>query len=385
MRKFFRTILLAGVVATMVCGCKYSFKFMEEETTTIEVMTEATTEIELNNTEKMEMLLGKSEISEESLLTGGEIVDGLILAVPKDGIMDTDDGVLITEKDGLCIELVMNPEERSGLEDYPVYNSLRNITEQIYDSDDYLDVEMESIEDVSVESARVVLSYLMHNDEDEMAAFDATWYLVDLNEEQTLMIHAEVCYEDVTENTEKIINELEEYYEIKIKYDEVAASDKIEAFINNDGMQTVTYNNLTFDIPSNWAKDTVMSEGSIVCYAPDGNVESQMCGIMLQQQSGGFVSDKGQLLDNKDQFLQILRESTGMSINNLKITDAGESFIGGTVKVTFDMVYAGTTQHFTAYIGLNTSRLNMIAAFGIGNGINIAEEVLEDIMKNGSK
>lgn len=389
MRKFFRTFLLTGMAAVLVCGCKYDVKLTEEEaTTTAEVVTEAPTteavQVNSSNTEKMKMILGNGAPKEGSMLEGFDI-DGVMLAVPKEGSQNAGTGSIEVEKDGLRFELVMNPDERAGVVDYPVYSALKDMAKEAYG--DFFEVEAGQIEDVSVESARTTFSYV--NDSREgIWVEDATWYLIDLNDSQSLYVCAEICYPDVTENTEKIIEELEEYYDIEIQFDEEMAEEKLYSYgdeSSDPNLKTVTYNNLSFDIPKDWAEDKMMSQDGMIAYAPGGSVQNSLCGVLIYQQSGGFYSDKAQFIGNEAEVRRVFEESMGVSISNLKVSDAGETFIGGTVKVSFDVAYSNGTEKYVAYYGLNTSRVYTVAAYGIGSHTNAAIEVVEMIMENGRK
>lgn len=402
MRKLRGIFLFAGVMALTV-GCAKVERahatqpaFEVEESIAVEKASELETETntqeetktrELTNTATMEMLLEKNgDVSQYSYLSSLELEDGLMLSIPKAGMESMQDNVLEVTKDGVCLELAVNPYIRAGKENTPVYESLRELVEGSYNTSahpDYKEVTIGSMEDISVEGARTVVSYVDASDK-KAKAYDSTWYLIDLNEEQTLLLHVDVCYSDVTANTENLIAELEDYYEIEIQYEKSGAQEKAAQYDDNSMVPTKTFTQgtISFELPENWKIDSAYSNNTSTNYSPS-NVDGSAYGIMVSQQTFSAPADKSIYFEKEALIEAVMMQMTGSAASDLVIDDAGQTFLGDSVLVSFKISFRGLSQRYIAYYGIKGNQVNMVAAYGIGTHYDTMCEILDDIMDNG--
>lgn len=411
MRKRFGIILLAGMLAMALSGCKYDIKLMEDETekiteatteTTTEVMTESveeeTTTAKDEYTDTMSMLLEKQEGDWESeYLDRIYLGDELMVAFPKNGTEQSGKGTFSAEKDGIYIEFELNPYERSGKQYVPVNDSLDKLVDNFYGDGSLAadDMEKGSAEAISDDTARATVSFIDVS-EDKACACDTTMYLIDLDDENTVSIRLIIDYANVSSKTEDIIAALEDYYEVDILYDKAAAGEKLAAYNKNSTVssgtggsssskvQTVAWNGYEFEIPANWKKDSANSRSEGVFYAPNGSIDRAGYGIILAT-TRGTTATVDTYVNNQSEMNQMFSELTGGMVNSVTFSDAGQTFLGHTLKIQFTMKVDGVSLTGIVYSNVSTSKMEMIGAYGITGNTSNAESVLQEIMNNGRK
>lgn len=400
MRKLSTIILLAGTI-TLLAGCakvervegtKPNFETeiaseAEMQITTEEVSQEDTKPKELTNTATMDMLLEKNgDVSQYSYLSSLELEDGIILPIPKAGTESTQDNVLEVSKDGVCLELAINPYIRAGKESTPIYESLRELVEGSYNLNahpDYKEVNIGNMEDISAEGARTEVSYVDASDK-KAKAYDSTWYLIDLNEEQTLLLHVDISYADVNSNTENLIAELEDYYEIKICYEEDGVQKNAAEYDDNSMVptRTFTHGSISFELPEDWKIDSAYSSSTTTNYSPS-DIDGSAYGITVSQHTFSTTADKSIYFEKQDLIEAMMMQMTGSAASDLVIEDAGSTFLGDSVLVSFKVSFRGLSQRYLAYYGIKGNQVNMVAAYGVGTHYDTMCEILDDIMRNG--
>ncbi|MDD6570918.1 MAG: hypothetical protein PUF12_00890 [Thermoflexaceae bacterium] len=401
MRRTSKIVLFTGIMAVLMCGCKNGSGVVQTlgtgnsgemetqvnaEETSAEIIVEEEEKSFADNTATMEMLLEKNgDVSQYSYLTSFEIEDGLLITAPKSGTESSNGNELKVIRDGVCIEFIMNPKVRSGQEDYPVYERLRIQIESRYGGNNpaYGDLMMGAIEDISMESARTEVSYV-DTSEKQAKAFDTTWYLIDLNKEKTLLLHVDISYADVTKETDDIIRELEAYYDIDILYDESGAKTKLSAYEENNKpeMKTVSYGTISFELPEDWKIDSKYSNSSMTNYSPSGT-DGSGYGIYAAQYTYEFNLDKNIYFEQKDTVEKLLIGSTDLTLSDFEIVDAGQTFLGDSVKVTYTISFQGISLKYTAYIGVKGNQMNMVGMYGMGTHVAEMLDVLNNILKTG--
>ncbi len=401
--------MLACIATMVLSGCKYDIKLMEDETektteATIEETTEEITEsveeettvAKAEHTDKMAMLLEKQEGDWESeYLDRIYLGDELMVAFPKNGTEQSGKGTFSAEKEGVFVEFELNPYERAGQQYVPVSDSLDKLVDNYYGAGSLAadDMEKGSAEAVSEDTARATVSFIDVSEEKAFAC-DTTMYLIDLDEENTVSIRLIIDYANVSSKTEAIISALEDYYEFEILYDKAAAGEKLAAYNknstvassggNSSQMQTITWNGYEFDIPANWKKDSANSSGDGIFYAPNGSLDRAGYGIMLNK-TRGTTATVDTYVSNQAEVSQLYRELTGGLVQSVSVSDAGQTFLGHTLKMTLNIKIEGVSLTAIVYSNVSTTKMEMIGAYGITGNTSAAESVLQEIMRNGRR
>ncbi len=280
MRKF-RIFLLACVAAMAICGCR-------DKKSDVQV-TEATT---FASGEKYVVRMGeivteKPDLSAYEYLELVEIEDGLKLAVPKES----------AQAEGVKVWYELNPYYPEG--EILFFKNLEAVVGYEFGANtEYLDVDMDFAKDISDDCASIVITYL-NDPEKDIKLYDRTSYLYKLADGNVMLLNFEVCYDEETDNTEAILEELGAYYEAEIGYDYLDAEEFRDLYYEENylAVKTIECGGLEIEIPENWEVDQSWPGDGIV-YAENGEANSRGYALYINWWSDGSSPSHEQMIKN---------------------------------------------------------------------------------------
>lgn len=132
--------------------------------------------------------------------------------------------------------------------------------------------------------------------------------------------------------------------------------------IINTPMKTVTFEDLTFEIPKDWELDNSWED---CVYAPYGNTATAKYGLYLSVKK---VSDPS---FDKEKMMNNLRK-----VGNDMVEDAGETFIGDTVVTSYTTDNNGFTEYYE-YCSIKDGKIYTFLVFASPKRIEHAKDMLD--------
>lgn len=264
--KKIRIILAACAMAMAICGCK-------EKKSDIQVTEPTTFAAGEKYVVRMgEIVTEKPDLSTYEYLELVEIEDGIKLAMPKES----------AQSDGVRVWYELNPQYPEG--EILFFKNLEAIVDSEFGvNTEYLDVDMDFAKDISDDCASIVITYL-NDPEKDIKLYDRTCYLYKLADGNVMLLNFEVCYDDETDKTEAILEELGAYYEAEIGYDYLDAEEFREVYYEENylAVKTIECGGLEIEIPENWEVDPDWNITNGAIYAENGDIDSKGYGIFIR-------------------------------------------------------------------------------------------------------
>ena len=196
----------------------------------------------------------------------------------------------------------------------------------------------------------------------------------------TALMEVDISAEDTTDETLDLLAELESFYGFDIEWDASFAEKQLAEFEGSDEYSEDTYNlgYMTFELPEGWAKDVDNSPytyGSV--FAPGGDSTTAHVGFLIQREYVGEENVMSALLSNTElaESLIASQYADEDAIDDLKISNYGETFMGETLEIIAELSQDGETGTFKIYIGQVEDYMYEI--------IYITEETSAEELKNG--
>lgn len=329
--------------------------------------------------------------SEKNEKTGKMESKELEVFVPIDDYVSVSRNYVMVDKYGISFSLRLNPYIRYGKDDYLIGENLEYYMESSLDTaytDKYMDIVMSDVEEVDENTAYATAEYCLYDRyNDDYSAVFSTLLLKKLENDVTVILEIEVNSEDVTGKAPKLIEELEEFYEIEINWDKERAEKKLEDFLGKGGDRTISDGYISFELPEGWSKDSYESEFSTYVYAPDGDAAEANCFLSINKEyldSSDYI-DIDTLEDNQDEIIALVKEIIEEDGTTADVSYYGKTDLGLVVKAEIEEVDEDeviTTIH--AYWIFNEDYVHTILAVQYGDeakGDPFA--VAENILNNG--
>lgn len=193
-------------------------------------------------------------------------------------------------------------------------------------------------------------------------------------------MEVEISAEDTTDETLGLLAELESFYGFDIGWDASFAEKQLEEFESSDEYSDEAYNlgYMTFELPEGWAKDVDNSPytyGSV--FAPGGDSATAHVGFLIQRDYIGDENVMSALLSNTELAEALITSQYAGEdiIDDLKVSNYGETFMGETLEITAGLSQDGESATLRIYIGQVDDYLYEI--------LYITEETSAEELKNG--
>ena len=109
--------------------------------------------------------------------------------------------------------------------------------------------------------------------------------------------------------TDKLIDELETFYQSEVDWSIKRAEEKIEGLGAIDNGNATFGGSLAFDIPEDWDKDDVESDSDIYVYAPYGDADLADCAVSISREYTGLDASELEILEsNQDLLIEMVKE-----------------------------------------------------------------------------
>lgn len=283
---------------------------------------------------------------------------------------------------GVSLELTLNPSISKSKRSLPVYEKLRSVVEDEYgSSQNFNKLQMSGVEDLKNELARVTVSY-MNDNSDGITLIDNTYAFITFDEYSDVVLKVAVNYNEATDETIELIEEIENYYGFSVAFDEENAAKVLEEYLveKDKNSIAVRVGSISTRLPENWVPD----EDDPSMYLPEGTTYIQTCAVCFGEYNAGVTLSKNDLLELEQALEEIMKESYGSKFSNFEMEDHEDTFLGATVKATYDIQYSRGTQKWITYFGIRGSKLYLVGAVNTPGAKEDAYAALEYAMQRGS-
>lgn len=196
-----------------------------------------------------------------------------------------------------------------------------------------------------------------------------------------LLVEVVLKPNEMTEETAKVIEELEAFYGFEIDWNQAELQNKLDAYVNSvdPAMKVFGTGYAKFYLPKHWDKDYDIEDYKYDVYAPDGDALSAQCYISIKKDS--LFYDEWQM-SNVFEHEELEREmvdwylfSTGLTYEDVKVEHCQGTNMGDVLKVVYslDAGDAGFKRKVTTYLITTESYLYGISAV---RGENDSEDVV---------
>lgn len=263
------------------------------------------------------------------------------------------------------------------LRDYAKYEE--EIMGEIFE--DYRNIEMSKVRVIDDDRVVADYSYLLYDSYDEKYTFNwGMYYLVKVNDGRDFLFIIEVDGNSISAETEGVLEEMAEYLQIDIDYDEEALLAKAARYDENEKEEDTESDNefstgfWTFELPEGWEKDTFASTNDQYVFAPGGRITAGGSGIAISEKDVGqdvsYVRDM-----DEDKLVQLFELILGNELEISDISVVGDTAVGYTVK--FELEELGI--NMVTYLVFEGQSAYLVVALEDGTGTE-AFEVAEHII-----
>jgi len=328
-----------------------------------------------------ELLMTETEENEE---TGKKERKNLIVYIPDDDYASANGDSAYANSMGIEFRVELEPYIRYNAEDYLPEENLDEYVASKYDP--FFSTECKDL--VITEATKAgdgyvsTVEYCSYNDWDKTyyAEF-CTYYLVELETGETVLVSVVVNSEDVTGKTPGLIEELESFYCFEINWDKDRAEQKCTAYAENPTENKFSTGRLLFDLPEGWEKDRNISTADEYIYAPDGDASFSGCMVGVRDEYLGYGEEINLEALVEEEGKEALKEMLGENVSNYTV-EMCETGLGEAAKITCSVEEDGYEVKIVMYMIVDDYNLYRIMAMDTADETVSALPVLEDIIAN---
>lgn len=300
--------------------------------------------------------------------TASKIEKTFSVYIPKEENPRVSGASVRSENAGVHIKVDLEPYLQYKAQNYSVRANLEKYVAGEMDYyNNYYDVIVGNVEE-SENAAVCEVSYMEYDFyEDSYAPYYVVYSLYDLGDNVMALVTLSVDAEHATEETGKLIEELSDFYQLNIHWDEEFAQTKREKFEEKYTGNIYSVDCLTFKLPDGWEIDENMTDDYETYFAPGGDAEEACGGFVIAEISEAlgivdfFLEDMEELQWELEQELE--NESDFVSIE-----DAGITFLGRTVEIRVVMTLYDEWEvpgSCVLYLAEDDNNLYMIYAYSL--------------------
>lgn len=242
-----------------------------------------------------------------------------------------------SERMGVIVDVDIDPYLQYDYEDYTVSENLEAYVKDELEYSSYLyGVEVGEVEEVGDGIAVCEMTYMQYDSYDSSyAPYYQIYCLKELGDNVMGLVDICIMADDTTGKTKDLLAELGSFYEIEIGWDESFAEAKRTEFENSDEYNADAFNlgYMTFELPEGWEKDENESSYSESVFAPDGDAIRGYGYLSIEED---YAYDEGvidEMLSDLEYTQEYFEEVLGEDVSDLVVEDAGETFMGKTLKM----------------------------------------------------
>lgn len=327
-----------------------------------------------------ELLMTESETNEE---TGKKERKKLTVYIPDDEYATANSNYAYANTLGVNFRVELEPYLRYDAEDYLPTENLDDYLADKYDpfyTADYKDMVITPAEEAG-DGVIATVEYCRYNDWDEVYySVFCTYYLVELESGETVLVSTEVDNTEVTGKTDGLIEELEQFYQFDINWDKERADKKSADYTANGTDNTYSTGSLLFELPEGWAEDKELSSYDMPVYAPDGDSSFAECMVSVYEEYVSEDVDVSVLTDSAVQ--ELVEEMLGDSVSNLS-TEICDTGLGKAAKITCTVTDGEFSADIVMYIVAHDYSIYRLMSVDSPNATENAAMVLDGIMATG--
>lgn len=281
-----------------------------------------------------------------------------------------------SERMGVVVNVDIDPYLQYDYEDYTVGENLEAYVEDEMSYSSYLyGIEIGEVEEIGKDIAVCEVTYMQYDSYDSSyAPYYQIYCLKEMGDNVMGLVDICIMADETTGKTKDLLEELSSFYQIDIGWDESFAEAKRTAFENSDEYNADAFNigYMTFELPEGWEKDEDESSYSEAVFAPKGDAIGEYGYISIEED---YAYDEGvidEMLSDLEYTQSYFEEVLGEDVSDLVVEDAGETFLGKTLKM--EMKADGDTGIF--YIAQSGySQYAVYAVIWAGEGDEAEEDV----------
>ncbi len=301
-------------------------------------------------------------------------------------------GSAMAEKQGLSVivqletPLVADRTDEATMEEcLQEYVTLeKEVMEEIFEG--YSEVEMSEVRVINDDRVVSDYSYLLYDTYyEKYTSYWGIYYLEKVDDGRVFLFTIEVDGDSTGEETEEILEEMAEYLQIDIDYDEEALQAKAAQYNENEqeedtegedaeGDNEFSTGFWTFELPEGWEKDRFASTDDQFVFAPGGKIKAGSGAVAISEKYVGQDVSYIRELD-EDKLVQLFELILGDELEISDISVVGDTAVGYTVKI--ELEEKGI--NMVTYLVFEGQSAYMVAAMEDGTGTE-AFEVAEHII-----
>lgn len=223
----------------------------------------------------------------------------------------------------------------------------------------YYAVSVGDVQSITDSMAVCEADYIYHrlnNVTDEYIPQYRLYCMQEMRDGVTALIEVDIRADDTTDETSKLLAELESFYGFDIGWDTSFAEDRLAKFESSDEYHDDKYNMgyMSFELQEGWDKDideSLYTYGSI--FAPNGDSTSSHVAFLIQREYVGKEDVISVLLsDTETAEAFIASQYFGeANIDGIQAADYGETFMGETLEITMELSQDGESGTAIIYMG----------------------------------
>lgn len=404
MKKTIVLCLMLGCMTAVFAGCDSA---KEKETTATEAVTEEgdgeknrkteeeeTSDVPVLGGEDVEGYEGFSYLYEELLMTetreneetGKKERKKLTVYIPDSEYAAANGNSAHSSSMGVDFYVELDPYMGYNAKDYLLEENLDKYVGNKYDPfyiADYKDVVISEAK-ASGNGVVSTVEYCAFNEFDEVYySVFCTYYLTEFEDGKTVLVSTEIKNTEVTGKTEKLLDELEQFYQFDIDWDEERAVKKIADCEVNTTENNYSTGNLLFELPEGWeeAKDASLKGANI--YAPGGTVKSTGCMVTIFEDDFKYDDESIDplvlVMSGGD---AMIKEMLGDAVTDYA-SELCETGLGEAVKITCTVSDGEEKVSIVMYIVIEDSKMFRFMSLETEGATDSSHMVLDGIMQSG--
>ena len=329
-----------------------------------------------------ELLMTETEENKE---TGKKERKKLTVYIPDDEYSTANGNYAYANTMGVNFRVELEPYLRYDAEDYLPEENLDEYVASKYDpfyTADYKDVVINPAEETA-DGVISTVEYCRYNEWDEVYySVFCTYYLAELESGETVLVTTEITSSDVTGKTERLLDELEQFYQIDIYWDEEKANKKSADYAENGTENTYSTGSLLFELPQGWAEDDELSTYDMPVYAPEGDFLYSGCMVAVTEDYIGHDEEYDVRMYVDESGQELVKEILGDALSDYtaELCDTG---LGKAAKITFTLSDEDMELNGVLYIVITDYNMYRMVAYDTPEAVESAAMVLDGIMATG--
>lgn len=253
---------------------------------------------------------------------------------------------------GVDFEIDIEPYLQYEWEDYTLEENLEEyVNDEMSWSSYYYGIEIGEVKETGTDTVACEVSYMEYDSYDDVyEPYYALYSLTDMGNNVMALATIVIDADNTTGKTQSLLDELASFYQIDIGWNTSFAEKKRTEFENSDEYNADAYNIgfMTFELPDGWEKDEDNSSYDDYIFAPYGDAYGEYGFISIMKE---FTSDDElveAMLSDLEYTQSYFESELGDDISDVKVQDAGKTFLGKTLAV--EMLVEESGEYHTAII-----------------------------------